>query len=325
MATILDTAILVGKETTYGTKASTWTRAYEGKADSFKRNQEALESVGFRAGMETVRSDRRRQINMGGEGGLEIDVLSKGFGLLLQGMLGTVSGPTQIGATTAYTTTAISSADDPDDAFSVQVLRTDSAGTQRVFTHLGSVITGWELKQEVNGLANVNLNFDFQDVNTSEAAGTPSYPASALPYDWTQCVVSIGGSPVDVRTISLSGELGMKTDRRYLKGSALKAQPKRAAVPSFTGNIELDMVSLALYANFVAGDIVPITFVWTGANISGAEYHKVTVTLASCQFDGSSPEASLDDLTSQALPFKVLDNGTDPAVSVAYISTDTSL
>lgn len=325
MATILDTAILVGEETTYGTTASAWDRAYEGKADSFARSQEPLESIGFRPGMHTVRSDRRRPINMGGEGSLEVDVLDQGFGLLLQAMLGTVTGPTQVGATDAYDIEADSATDLPTPSYSVQVQRIDSSGTKRSFTHKGAVITGWEISQDVNGLLTANLNFDFQDVVTDEVAGSPSYPTGALPFDWTQCAVTVDGSAVDVKTYSLTAELGLKTDRRYLKGSALKARPLRAAVPSFSGTLEVDFQDLTLYNAFVSGEVMPIVATWTGSAIDVSNDFQVVVTLPACQFDGESPSASLDDLTTQAAPFRVLHNGTDPAVTIALVTTDTTL
>ena len=165
MSNVLDTAILFGKESTYGTPV-TLTHAYEGKADSWKRAQERIESTGFYAGMHAKRSDRIVTVNMGGEGTLEFDILNKGFGLILQAMLGSVSGPTQIAATTAYKTTVATTAADPDDSFTVQVQRTDMGGTQRDFTHEGCVVTGWNISQDVGGLLKASLNFDFEDVNT---------------------------------------------------------------------------------------------------------------------------------------------------------------
>ena len=37
-----------------------------------------------------------------------------------------------------------------------------------------------------------------------------------------------------------------------------------------------------------------------------------------CKWTGSTPVASLDDLTTIELPFTVLDNGTDAAVTITY-------
>ena len=324
MSNVLDTAILFGKESTYGTPV-TLTHAYEGKADSWKRAQERIESTGFYAGMHAKRSDRIVTVNMGGEGTLEFDILNKGFGLILQAMLGSVSGPTQIAATTAYKTTVATTAADPDDSFTVQVQRTDMGGTQRDFTHEGCVVTGWNISQDVGGLLKASLNFDFEDVNTSTGAGTPAYPASASPFDWTQSVVTLDGTATDVMSFSLDADLALKTDRRFLRGSELKKKPVRSGVPVFTGSVEMEFEGLTQYADFVAGNVIPIVATWTGAVIESAEVFEVVITMPACQYTGESPEASLSDVPKQALPFDVMWNGTDAAVTIEYTSTDTSL
>ena len=129
MASILDNAVLVDKESTYGTLTGSWSDAVEAQADTVAVTRETIESVGMRAGMEAQRSDRVVTVNMGAEGSISFDVLNKSFGFLAQGMFGSVAGPTQVAATTAYESTHTTTAADPDDAFSVQVLRTDAAGT----------------------------------------------------------------------------------------------------------------------------------------------------------------------------------------------------
>lgn len=324
MATVLDTAILVGKETTYGTPA-TLTRAFEGHADTFKREQEYLTSKGFRAGYHTEASDRRTSINMGGSGSIEVDVLNKGLGLLLQGTLGTTAGPTQQAATTAYKSTFTSASADPAVSFTIQTQRSDIGGTLRKYTHHGAVITGWSLKNTVGELLVANFDFDFEDSDTSTATAAPSYPASASPFNWTQGVVSINSVATDVNSFELTADLGLKTDRRYVRGNSLKKQPVRSKQPVFEGSVEVDFTDDTLYDLFVAGTVFPLTATWTGANIESTYYYTVKVTLPAVQFTGESPQAELEDVTKQNAPFKVLYNGTDPAVTIEYTSTDTSL
>lgn len=325
MATVLDTAILLGKESTYGTPA-TLTDAFEGKADTFTFQREMIDSVGFRGGAHALRSDRRVDISMGGEGSLEIDVLSTGFGFVLQSMLSTVSGPTQIGATTAYTTTATTASDANSDSYTVQIQRVNTAGTLQSFTHHGGVITGWSLSQEVGGLLNATLNFDFEDVDTSTADGTPAYAANNFPYDWTMACATINGVSTDLRSMSLNADLGYATDRRFLRCSALKKQPVRSTVPSFDGELALDWEDNTQYDLFVAGTIVPIVLTFdSGVDIDSGNNYKMEVTLPACQFSGNEPVASLGDVPSLSLPFTVLHNGTDPAMTITYTSTDTAL
>jgi hypothetical protein len=323
MSSILDNALLVGKESTYGT-AATLSRAYEGKSDSFKRAQEFLTSTGFRGGMHTQLATRSVPVNMGGEGSIEVDVQPTGFGLLFQSMLGATTGPTQQGATAAYKSTFTSSAAGPTDSWTVQMQRVDAGGTVRSFTHLGSTMTGWKFSQETDGLLGVEFLFDFQDVVTSEAAGTPTY-VNSLPYAWTQAAATWNATAIDLTKFDLEGSLGFNTERRFLRGSALKKKPVRASVPEFKGSAEMEFESLTHYNAFVAGTIAPLVITWTGTEIASPYNFELKITLAAVQFQGDSPEVSLDAMPKQTLPFAVLWNTTDPAVKIEYTSTDTAL
>lgn len=325
MASQLDTAILLGKETTYGTPVAL-TDAFEGKADSWKRETEYLDSTGFRGGRQAKSADRRIPINMGGTGTLEIDVLTKGFGFLLQSMLGAVTGPAQQASTAAYLQTHVTDAAGPSESYTVQVQRVGvESGTVQSFTHHGAVITGWSLSQDNSGLLVASMNFDFEDVDTATGDGTPAYPASAVPFDWTQAVVTVDGSNVEANSFSLDAELGMKTDRRFLRGSALKKQPVRASVPTFTGAIESEFRDTDLYDLYVSGEAVEITCTWTGANIEGAYDYELSVTLPACVITSDSPEANIDDVAMQPVTFEALDDGSNDVVTITYTTTDTSL
>lgn len=323
MAAILDSAIVFGKETTYGT-AVTPDRGFEGHGDSWKLSQEVIESMGFRGGMHTKRSDRVLVLNKGGAGSLEIDVLNKGFGFLLQAMLGSVTGPTVIGTTTAYQTVATTGSTEPGTSYTVQVQRVDTGGTVRAYTHEGCMVTGWSLNQDNSGFLVANLDFDFENVVTNTAAATPTYPTDAFPFHWGECSVTVNGAAVEARSLSLTGDLALKTDRYYLRGSTNKKKPVRAGVPSFTGSISADFESNALYDLFVASDPVPIVATWTGAVIGSGQNYKLTVEMPNCLLTGESPEANVTDLPTQNVPFEVL-HGSAAAVTMTYVSTDTSL
>lgn len=324
MPCTLDSAVLLGKETTYGTPVAL-TRAYEARADSFKRAQSILQSEGFRANRQAAVSTRRRTINMGGEGTLELDVLNLGMGFLLQGLLGATTGPTQDGATDAYDQSHTSTDCGPEESFTVQWQRVDSGGTARSFTHHGCVATGWRLSCAVDQLLALSVDFDFEDVDTSTGAGTPTYP-NGVPFSWADLSITVNGSAFESATsVELNADLRMKTDRRFLRGNPLKLAPKRTSTPTFTGTINGEFASLAGYDLFVAGTVVPIVFTWSfGAADTGKPFEFV-VTMPACQFTGESPTAQLEDMPAQDLPFEVLWNGTDDAVTIAVQSTDTAL
>ena len=101
MSGIHDQHISVGVESTFGT-AVTPTRSYEATADTFTREVEYIESVGFRADMQTIRSDRHDTVSLGATGSIEMSVLNKGHGLIMQHLLGTSSGPTQQSSSAEY-------------------------------------------------------------------------------------------------------------------------------------------------------------------------------------------------------------------------------
>lgn len=329
--TLLDAAIHVGTETTYGMPVAL-TRSFEGKADEWTREHAQIESVGFRADMQTVRDDRRHQINMGGSGKIEVDFLNAGMGQLLTGLLGATSGPTQDAATTAYDLTLTSSnLGLPDVSYTVQVERpyADNSG-QKEFTHHGAKATGWTLTQPNDGALALGIDFDFEDVDIATAAATAAYPAGATSFfDWTTCAISLDSSAFDeVNSIEFTAGLVAKTDRRYLRASALKKKPVSTGIPDYGIVIDSDFVKVDYYSDFVAGKIIPVIVTWTFADANAIETgktHTIALTLAACQFDGESPVASLSQTTQQKLPLKVLHDGTNPAVSLAVKSADTAL
>ena len=325
MSSILDQVVQVGVESTYGTAVAP-TRAYEAKADTFQRDVEYIQSVGFRKDMETVLSGRDQTVSLGATGSIEMDVMNKGMGLLLQHTLGT-SAIAQQGSTAAYLQTFSTNDTGGTGSFTVQSSKVDSGGTLRGFTNEGSVITGFNINQELGANTSMTFNFDSENEQTSTAIATASYPASMTPFNYTDATIEIDDSAVSTFTsFSLDGDLAMKTDRRFLKGSATKGQPKRAGVPSYTGTISGEFEDLTQYAAFSAGTEFKLEFIVTqGTAIAGSYYPYFHVTMPTCKWTGSTPVASLDDMTTIDLPYTVLWDGSNPAITITYMSTDTAV
>ena len=325
MSSILDQVVQVGVESTYGTAVAP-TRAYEAKADTFTRDVEYLQSVGFRRDMQTIRSDRDDTISLGATGSIEFDLLNKGAGLLLQHVLGSTAGPTQLGATSAYRSTFATTDIGPTGSSTIQVSRVDSGGTLRPFTYEGCVATGFNISQDLGSNLSFTLNFDAENEQTSTGEATPAYPSSADPFNYTQAVIAIDGSAAtNFTSFSLDGDLAMDTARRFLNGSATKSQPKRSGVPSYTGTITAEFASLTDYNKFVNGTEFSINASWNGAEIASPYNFECVISIPVAKFTGSTPVASLDSLTTVDLPFTVLDNGSSAPITMTYTSTDTSL
>ena len=324
MASILDQVIQVALETTYGTAVAP-TRAYEGQSDTFSRDVAFIESVGFRDGMQTIRSDRHDTISLGATGSIETDVLNKGHGLILKHLLGTSAGPTQQGGTAAYLQTFTTDDTGPTGSYTIQVPRVDSSGTLQPFTYEGCTPTGFNVTQNIDEALKLRIDFDAENEQQTTSTATPAYPASADPFVFTDAAIEIDDSQINTFTsFSLDGDLGMKTDRRFLKSSATKGQPKRASVPSYTGTIEGEFTD-AQYDAFVAGTIMKLEFIATQSTaIAGSYYPQFKIEMPKVKFLGTTPVASLDDLTRITLPFVVLHDGSNPAITLTYQSTDTA-
>ena len=77
--------------------------------------------------------------------------------------------------------------------------------------------------------------------------------------------------------------------------------------------------ALTNFNKFINGTVFKLEFIATmGTAIAGSYYPKIHITMPVCVFTGSTPTASLDDLTTIELPFTVLDNGSDAAVTITY-------
>ena len=325
MASILDTFCGVAEESTYGTAITSGFRGYEAQSDTFTREVQYIESVGFRQALQTIRSDRHDTISIGASGSIETDVLNKGHGLLLKHMLGGSSGPTQQGGTAAYLQTFESSDDGPTGSYTIQLPRTDSAGSLQSFTYEGCVPTGFTISQAIDEALKLTVDFDAENEQMSTAASSPTYPTSADPFVYTDATIEVAGSAINTFTsFELTADLGMNTDRRFLKGSATKLQPVRSSVPSYTGTIEGEFTN-AQYEAFRDGTIFQLELICQQSTaIAGSYYPKFHITMPKVKFTGSTPVASTDDLTRLSLPFTVLWDGSNAAVKVEYQSTDTA-
>lgn len=318
-----DAALLYGHETVYGT-AATLVRAYEAQKDPWKAKRSFLQSRGFRPGLQAIRTNRSNIVNMGGTGGVELAVTNNGMGLMLQDVFYAKTGPTLVSGTT-YTSVFQTGPSGPNTSGTWQMIRPFADSGSQQFTHKGCVASGWELTQEIDKLLMLNVDWDVQDIDTTTAAGTPTFAANT-PFDWSMLAVTVGGTAMQtINKVNLKADYKMDTDRRFFRGTPLKKQPHSGGLPEYSGELDGEFASLAEYTRFIAGTPLVAQFVWTGAIIEGALPYKLTVDVPAIQYTGESPEVSLDDEPKQTLPFQVLDDGTNPVVKFTFQNTDAAL
>jgi hypothetical protein len=342
---VLDAQVHVAREGTsadpedYGV-AVVPTRSFEALTDFATAQREALQSVGMRAGLQTVRTDRRRNYIKGWEGSLELHPQNKGFGMLLRAAVGT-SAIAQVGTTPAWLQTYESGSAAANETLTFVIGRPPATPSAAVvpWTYTGGAVTELNFEQEVGdgdsgqlkatfGLDGRNelLATDSDDLNlTGLALPTAAYPTSDFVYGWPDLEVTIdGGSVGDTKSFSLSLAHTVATERYYMRRSTFKKQPIRNGIPEFTGSLAFDYEDEDIYNLVQSSEVVPLVAEWRHSDpdaIAPGVTYFLRIT-CNVQFSGDTPTVSLDDLPNQPIEFMCLHDGVTPAVKIEYQSTD---
>ena len=311
-----------GAESTYGTRVVP-ARFLEFTEEDVSLELEQLDSAGLRAGQTVLRSDRQATIRMGAAGSITHEFARLGMGLLLLHALGAVAITTPAGATLTrrhtYTPGSL-----VGKFLTTQIGRPDTGGVVRPFDYVGCKVATFEINQSVGEYLTYTHELDAQDELTNQTLAVASYPWPNAIFHWGQCAVTVGGSDIDDVEFSLSGDNGLKRDRRFLRGSALKKEPIRQAMTGCEGTASGEVASFANYTSFVAGGaILPIVATWTSAALIEAGFpFKLTITLAACRAKGNTPNVGGPDVLEHEIEFDVLDDGVSPPVSIVLDTTD---
>ena len=327
MSSVLDQYVSAGVEATYGVAVAP-TRAYEVTEDTWTREVEQLTNTGLRAGKHTQLESRRRPIDLGATGSLAGAVTLNGMGFLLDGLLGGRDAPTQIGSTGVYEHNYQTNTDGPDKSYTIQVARVDSEGVTYAYDYSGCVATGFNFA--ANSGAELTYRIDYaaqgEDINTT--ATEPVYPAENEMYIYSDVSLLINDVLTNsVTSFSFDGDLAMNVDRRFLRGNARRLQPKRNGEPVFSGTLSAEFQGTEIYDLFKDGTTFSMSITAqtrTAISDDGNNFPSFNITLPAVRFDGSSPVSSTGDLTTIDAPFSVVWDGTNNAVNMTYVTTDST-
>lgn len=316
-------------ESTYGTFVAP-TRSLEIEKESIKHDRLNIDSNAIRANMRVLRSDRYKRVGKGAAGTITMPAWNKGLGMLMQTAFGVDTITTPSGATNTRDHT--STYTDPfGKMLTVQIGRPDVSGTVQPFSYLGGKILGTTFSNDVDGYLMIDWDFDFQDVTTAQALGTFTPPTALELLSFAGGTISVGGSQKDVVDVKASFPHPQKTDRYFIKNSATKKEPIINALAVPTVEITADFESLTEYGRFTGDSTAAITLLWEGSIIEaggGATVNpkygfQITITAART----NEYEAQLDsvDVIPEKVTYQVMDDGTNPPVSVRYRTVDTTV
>lgn len=314
-------------ESVYGTYVAP-TRSLEIEKESIKHDRLNIDSSAIRANTRVLRSDRYKRATKGAAGTITMPAWNKGLGMFLQTAMGidTITTPSGATNTRDHTSTYV----DPfGKMMTVQIGRPDVSGTVQPFSYLGGKIVNTVFSNDVDGYLMVDWDFDFQEQTTAQALGTFTPPTALELLTFVGATISVGGSQKDCKDIKINLPHPQNTARYFLKASATKKEPivNKLAVP--TVELTADFESLVEYARYTGDSTVAITALWEGSIIEaggGATVNpkyglQVTITAART----NEYESNLDglDTLEEKVTFEILDDGTNPPVSIRYRTIDT--
>lgn len=327
--------LLFSSESTWGTVPGSGWRSIEASSDGHKTAQEYLQHKGLRAGRAAPSVDGRRIVKQKGTGTIEVPGFSNGLGILFRAAASTAASAVHSGGTDAYdqvyTWTDVGVPE--NRSITTEVYRDRRSGTFDAYTYYGGRVVSLEIGQTLDALLNFKFNMDYKGVTRQSVlpTRTPTEVTAVLVYAWPDATISfdpVGGDPAVeecVASFNLTIPNELDVDDWCLKQGTSRHQPTRKAAPSPTGEITWKYQDPTYYDAFVAGEIFSLTATWEGTTaIEGSTMPSLTIEVPAVAFTGDDPEITVDNPTMQSMPFEVLDNGTDPAVTITIVTSDTT-
>lgn len=332
----------IANESTVNTPVAVTTFTEFNPGETLDARPNFAQGLGLRAGGLFGRGARRVLVSQDAGGDISFDVPNKGLGKWLQAMIGSYSTTaTQMGVTTAYQQLHNSGSAD-GKTFTLQKGVPSIDGTVNPLTLGGCKVTAWELTSSPNAIATLKLTIDAMSIAPTGAGAlglqTASYSASTGLYSYNQVTVStftaltvVSGlwtptSPTalpNVRNISLKG--GQPKDAaRWVAGSTTKAEALVNDFQPLTGQIDLDFANMTQYNNFVANTGQGLDIKFVGPVAGSPNNFTLEFIMPACYWEqGSTPKVASNGVVTVQYPFTALDDGTNGALQVNYISTDT--
>jgi len=293
-------------ETTWGT-AVTVDRFYEVVSENIQLNIDRSESKGIRSGQRVLRSDDWVAGVRKVTGPVVFELSTRNTALLLQHAFGTVTsmaGPTP-GTVTPADLTGL--------GLTVQVGRPDVAGTVIPYTFNGGKVASWELACSVGDIAQMTLDMVFKDQTTATALASASYTSGLGLFSFVHGAVTLGGSTVNVRSLTLKGDNKLDAERFYL-GGTVTAEPLEAGQREYTFTMELDHSGTVIPGRIDSGTEAALVATFT----SGGSIVKFTTN---ARFDAGFSNLSGMDILTQPLSGKCVATAADSTAITGVITS----
>ena len=312
-------------ESTFNT-AVTVDHFYEFNSESTKYVKNTVVGQGLRAGGLVPRSQRRVVTTFGASGDFEIDLPSKGLGLLLAHSMGSFPTPT----TTAGVSTYQFVLGDPyTKSFTTEVGVPEYDGQMTSKKLTGCKIASFDLSVGAGDIAKGKFTIDAAGLTQTETSvATPSFSASTNLFHFAQGVITdnVSTTYANIKDFDLNVDNALKTDRYNLGSLGAKQEQIINGFRNITGKITAEFVDVVLFNKFYNDTTAGLKLTFTGAAIgTGSEKETLEIVLPALKFDGDTPAVAGPGVIDVTFNFTAYDDGTNAPLTINYKTTDSSL
>ncbi len=306
-------------------------RFYEADSSNLKKVKNVAQADGLAAGRFVELGSQRIVTTQAAAGDLNLNVLTKGFGLMLLHLLGGSVTPVQQAATAAYLQT-FALGDNGGKSLTIQngLPQANSSGTVYPYTFQGCKILSAEFSCAVDGLLTAKITFDSQQVVETQTLAAPSYVTGTWPFHFGIMGVKLGafgseGTPLGVRKVTIKLERPQRIDRFYGNGGGLKSEPLWNGHFNISGSFDVDFVNKTDFADRFAAD-TSASLIWEFVGptaIASTYFPTFRIRVPQIFLNGDGQTLDGQDVLTQTYPFVGKFDGANSPVTVEYMSTDT--
>lgn len=296
----------IATETTFN-NAVTVSTFYEFTNESINYNKNISVGLGLRAGGQVARSSRRVVTTSDATGDINLDLPTKGLGLLLSHAMG---GTIQTSGTYVL-------GDVYGKSFTAQVGVPQYGGTVTPKTIAGCKISSWEISAAQSAIATGRFTVDGASFTTGTSLATASFPANNSVFHFAQGSITVDGTAVaNIKDFTLTVDNVLKTDRYNLGSAGIKSEQVINGFRAVSGAITAEFTDTTLLTKFLADTsaALVLSFAGTGSSV-------LSITLPAVKFDGEAPQVGGPETIDINFSFQAYDNGTDAPLTIVYTPT----
>ena len=321
MGRIGDNIVGIARETTFGTAVAPAAR-YEVTAENLKLDIERVESKALGKRYLSTWAPGQRNV----EGDIELEIPSAGFGRWLRAATGaapTTSANSPVSGTHTHVFSGESIIGASNESLTVEIQRTDVAGTDHRFIYEGMSITEFELSAAVGEFAMAKFSMIGEDMSVTAASAQSASYATSTPLVFTGATVTVGGTTRSVKAMTFKTNQGLADDRYFL-GTDRRTTPVESQTREAEGSMTVEWTGLTDWNRYIGSSSVAIVATFeTQAALVGSTKGKVEVNIPYARIDGEQPVSS-DGIIETEVSFKVLDEGASDPFKITLVDTTSS-